>query len=105
MKVGVPREIAQGERRVALVPEAVARLDGFDVVVEQGAGIEAGFVDEAYVDAGAAIGDPWSADIVVKVGKPSAEEAGRILRIEPVSVRVRLSRARTLLRQRVTDGD
>jgi NAD(P) transhydrogenase subunit alpha len=74
----VPKERASGERRVALVPEAIGRLDGFDVVVESGAGVEAGFSDEAYVDAGAEIGDPWSAELVVKVEKPSAEETARL---------------------------
>ena len=63
---------------MALVPEAIGRLDGFDVVVESGAGVEAGFSDEAYVDVGAAIGDPWSAEVVAKVGKPSAEETARM---------------------------
>ena len=43
--------------------------------------------------------------VLVELLGMSAEEAGRVLRIEPVSVRVRLSRARTLLRQRATDGD
>ena len=78
MRVGVPKETAQGERRVALVPEAVARLSGFEVVVEPGAGTAAGFTDEAYREAGAALGDPWSADAVVKVAKPTAEEAARL---------------------------
>ncbi|MCW2963184.1 MAG: transhydrogenase subunit alpha [Actinomycetia bacterium] len=63
---------------MALVPEAIGRLDGFDVVVESGAGVEAGFSDESYVDVGAEIGDPWSAEIVVKVEKPSAEETARL---------------------------
>jgi NAD(P) transhydrogenase subunit alpha len=63
---------------VALVPEAIGRLDGFDVVVESGAGVEAGFSDEAYVDVGAEIGDPWSAELVVKVEKPSSEETARL---------------------------
>jgi NAD(P) transhydrogenase subunit alpha len=60
------------------VPDAIGRLDGFDVVIEPGAGVEAGFSDEAYVDAGAELGDPWSVDVVVKVDKPSAEEAARL---------------------------
>jgi H+-translocating NAD(P) transhydrogenase subunit alpha len=63
---------------VALVPEAIGRLDGFAVVIESGAGVEAGFSDEAYVDVGAEIGDPWSAELVVKVEKPNAEEAARL---------------------------
>jgi H+-translocating NAD(P) transhydrogenase subunit alpha len=78
MRVGVPKESAQGERRVALVPEAVARLGGFEVVVEPGAGEAAGFTDGAYREAGAVLGDPWAAEGVVKVGRPSAEEAGRL---------------------------
>jgi H+-translocating NAD(P) transhydrogenase subunit alpha len=78
VRVGVPKETAQGERRVGLVPDAVARLDGFDVVVEPGAGTEAGFDDGAFREAGASLGDPWDAAAVAKVAKPSAEEAGRL---------------------------
>ena len=63
---------------MALVPEVIGRLDGFDVVVESGAGVEAGFSDRAYVDVGAEIGDPWSAEVVVKVEKPSVEETARL---------------------------
>jgi H+-translocating NAD(P) transhydrogenase subunit alpha len=81
MKVGVPKEAVPGERRVALVPETVGRLgNGVDVVVEAGAGREAGFADDAYVEAGAAIGDPWSADVVVKVAAPTADETARLRR-------------------------
>jgi NAD(P) transhydrogenase subunit alpha len=79
MQVGVPKEAVPGERRVALVPETVGRLgEGVDVVVEAGAGAEAGFPDADYTDAGASIGDPWGADVVVKVAGPSAEEASRL---------------------------
>jgi NAD(P) transhydrogenase subunit alpha len=80
MRVGVPRESARGERRVALVPEIVRRLEGFEVAVERGAGAGAGFADEDYADAGAElVADPWSGvEAVVKVAKPSAEEAGRL---------------------------
>jgi NAD(P) transhydrogenase subunit alpha len=78
--VGVPKESAPGERRVALVPEAVTRLTnaGFEVVVEPGAGTAAAFTDEAYTEAGATLGDPWAADAVVKVQKPSADEIGKL---------------------------
>ncbi|MGH7701200.1 MAG: NAD(P)(+) transhydrogenase (Re/Si-specific) subunit alpha, partial [Gemmatimonadales bacterium] len=57
MKIGVPRESAPNERRVALVPDAVGRLvkGGFDVLVERGAGEGAAFPDEAYREAGAVI--------------------------------------------------
>ncbi len=81
MRIGVPRELEPGERRVALVPDAVARLKpaGFDVVVEPGAGAAASFPDNAYTEAGAAVsGAVWDADAVVKVRKPSAEEVARL---------------------------
>ncbi len=79
MRVGVPKETAAGERRVALVPETVPRLgEGVEVVVEAGAGSSAGFTDDAYREAGATVGDPWTAEIVVKVAAPSAEETGRL---------------------------
>jgi NAD(P) transhydrogenase subunit alpha len=79
MRVGVPKETAAGELRVALVPETVSRLgEGVEVVVEAGAGSSAGFADEAYREAGATIGDPWAAEIVVKVASPSPEEVSRL---------------------------
>ena len=78
MKVGVPKETAVNERRVALVPELVAKLDGIEVVVEQGAGTAASFTDDAFTEAGAAIGDPWAADLVAKVRKPSDDEVGKL---------------------------
>jgi len=81
VRIGVPRESATGERRVALVPEVVARLveAGHEVVVERGAGGAASFEDAAYEEAGAALGDSaWDADVVVKVQKPTAEEAARL---------------------------
>jgi proton-translocating NAD(P)+ transhydrogenase subunit alpha len=79
MHVGVPRECVAGERRVALVPETLAKLPaGVDVVVEREAGVEARFPDAAYEEAGATIGDPWSAEVVAKVAAPTAEEAGRL---------------------------
>src|SRR5436309_4575781 len=81
MRVGVPRESVPGERRVALVPEVVARLasGGFEVVVEREAGRAASFPDAGYEEAGASIGsDVYDADAVVKVQAPTAEEAGRL---------------------------
>ena len=79
MRVGVPKETSSGERRVALVPEALARLgDGVEVVVESGAGTAAGFPDEAFREAGATIGDPWDAEIVAKVATPSGDETARL---------------------------
>jgi NAD(P) transhydrogenase subunit alpha len=80
MKFGVPKETVVGERRVALVPDAVAKLmkDSHTVVVESGAGVAAGFPDEAYRTAGAALGDPWAAEVVCKVQKPSSGEVEKL---------------------------
>jgi H+-translocating NAD(P) transhydrogenase subunit alpha len=80
MKIGVPKETAAGERRVALVPEVVRKLTGKDheVVVEAGAAEGALLPDSAYTEAGATIGDPWDADVVVKVAPPNADEAAKI---------------------------
>src|SRR6476660_3209633 len=79
MRLGIPKESASGEQRVALVPETIGRLgEGIDVVVEAGAGDAASFSDEAYTEAGASIGDPWSAEVVAKVAPPSDEEATRL---------------------------
>jgi NAD(P) transhydrogenase subunit alpha len=80
MRVGVARETAPGERRVALVPETAGKLAaaGFEVVVEPGAGEAASFPDAAYTDAGATLGSPWEADVVVKVQKPDDAEAARL---------------------------
>jgi proton-translocating NAD(P)+ transhydrogenase subunit alpha len=80
VRVGIPRETTEGERRVALVPETVGKLaaNGFDLVVEPGAGDAASFPDAAYTEAGATLGDPWEADGVAKVRKPSADERERL---------------------------
>src|SRR5947207_2767567 len=81
MRIGVPRETAAGERRVALVPEVVGKLvpAGFDVLVQRGAGEAASFPDAAYEEAGARLVDDWAdTEAVVKVQKPSEEEAGRL---------------------------
>jgi NAD(P) transhydrogenase subunit alpha len=81
MKVGVPKETVDGERRVALVPEIVRKLTGkgFEVVVEPGAGEEAMLSDEAFEEAGAEISDAvWSADVVAKVAAPTDEEIAKL---------------------------
>ena len=82
MKVGIPREVAEGERRVGLVPETVGRLvkDGFEVLVESGAGRDYN-LDGAYEEAGASIAEGpekvyGEADIVVKVQSPAEDEIG-----------------------------
>lgn len=83
MIVGIVKETAPGERRVAATPDSVGKLKqlGFDVTVESGAGLQAGFADPAYVAAGAAIGDAattWNAPLVVKVRPPQDEEVARL---------------------------
>jgi NAD(P) transhydrogenase subunit alpha len=80
MRIGVPKETAAGERRVALVPEVVRKLKGKDheVVVESGAAAGALLPDEQFTEAGATIGDPWDADVVVKVAPPSADEVAKL---------------------------
>ena len=84
MKVGVAKETAPGERRVALVPEVLAKLTaaGLDVLVEQGAGAGAAIPDAAYQQAGATIASTVDlyrqADVIARVQKPSAAEAVRL---------------------------
>jgi H+-translocating NAD(P) transhydrogenase subunit alpha len=80
--VGVPRETAAGERRVALVPKVIEKLRtrGVEVVVEAGAGLGALIPDALYTAAGATIGDPWAADVIVKVALPTAEEIAKLHR-------------------------
>src|SRR5947209_4597792 len=82
VKVGVVAESGTDERRVALVPKAVASLvnSGLAVVVEAGAGEGALLPDGLYTEAGAGIGDAWAADIVVKVAPPTKEEVARLRR-------------------------
>ena len=72
--IGVVAESGADERRVALVPKAVTALvnSGAAVVVESGAGDRALLPDHLYTEAGATIGDAWSADVVVKVAPPSS---------------------------------
>src|SRR4051794_38507672 len=80
MRVGVPKETTAGERRVALVPDVIARLEGIDVRVERGAGIAAGFAGDAYGKGGAAVvDDAWrDVDPVTKVAPPPEDESGRL---------------------------
>src|SRR5688572_19200832 len=84
MLVAVVKEIAPGERRVAIVPEAVAKLTsaGHEVLVQSGAGDGASFPDSAYVDAGARIVDEdglyRDADVILRVQKPATSEVGRL---------------------------
>lgn len=75
MRIGIPREVKDGESRVALTPSAVSLLR--NVVVETGAGAGVGFADQDYVQAGAKLGDPWECELVVKVKELQAAEYAR----------------------------
>ena len=82
MRVGIPSEIAPGERRVAITPEAVRALVALsvDVGVESGAGLASGFADAAYEEAGASVEAAasalYAADLVLKVAPPCQREDG-----------------------------
>jgi NAD(P) transhydrogenase subunit alpha len=82
VRIGVPKEVLEGERRVGLVPETVARLlkEGFEVVVESGAGRDYN-LDENYEEAGATVVGEASevygvSDLIVKVASPTEDEVG-----------------------------
>jgi NAD(P) transhydrogenase subunit alpha len=84
MKIGVAKETAPGERRVALVPEALGKLKaaGLDILVERGAGAGSSFPDAEYEAAGATIvstNDLYrDADAILRVAKPSDKEIGKL---------------------------
>jgi len=85
VKIGTPKEISEGEARVAMTPESAGQLQklGHDCVIEAGAGEAAGFSDAAYTDAGVAVVKTaaalWkAADIVAKVRPPTETEAKRL---------------------------
>ncbi|MGD0981735.1 MAG: Re/Si-specific NAD(P)(+) transhydrogenase subunit alpha [Solirubrobacteraceae bacterium] len=83
MFVGVPKETAEGERRVALVPDVVRRLSGHgvEVLVEAGAGAGAMIPDGLYEEAGARVAgaaEVWAAPVVAKVAPPSSEEIAQL---------------------------
>jgi len=74
MRIGIPREVKDGECRVALTPHSVR---GLSVIVEPGAGAGVGFSDEEYVRNGATLGDPWECEVVAKVKEIQPAEFGR----------------------------
>jgi NAD(P) transhydrogenase subunit alpha len=84
MKVGVAKETAPGERRVALVPEALGKLQaaGLEILVESGAGAGSAYPDSAYADAGATVvptGKLYTeSDVILRVAKPSAAEVKQL---------------------------
>jgi NAD(P) transhydrogenase subunit alpha len=80
MRIGVPKETAAGEHRVALVPEVVGKLKakGLDVVVQSGAGADALLTDGAFAEAGATVSpdaaEIWGSDVVVTIAPPDPEQ-------------------------------
>jgi len=85
MRIGVPRETEEFERRVALTPDSITKLikAGHEVVVERGAGASAYFPDEQYLKVGATMADGFAATVagvhvVAKVQRPSLAEVAMI---------------------------
>ncbi len=82
MRIGIPRETYPGERRVAATPDTAARLkkQGFDVIIEAGAGLGAGLVDSSYGVMVAPDADAlWeAADLVLKIRPPSMDEVAHM---------------------------
>jgi NAD(P) transhydrogenase subunit alpha len=84
MRIGVPKETVDGERRVALVPDVVGSLrknEKLEVAVEAGSGEAAGHPDSQYEDAGAKIvaaEEAWGADVVLRVSPPTSAEIGNL---------------------------
>ncbi len=80
MRIGVPKETAAGEHRVALVPEVVSKLKskGLDVLVQTGAGADALLSDAAFVEAGARVTDDvsevWASEVVVTIAPPDPQQ-------------------------------
>jgi NAD(P) transhydrogenase subunit alpha len=113
MRIGVPKETGTGETRVALIPTLAASLrkDGYEILVERGAGAAAFINDEEYVKAGARILESASAlygetDIVLKVRPPDEHEAERLREgstyvgfLAPLAIPAVV---RTLVRRRIT---
>ena len=87
MRIGVPREIKNHEYRVGLIPSSALELvhHGHEVWIQQGAGLGAGLADADYLAAGAKIVETAdeifaSADMIVKVKEPQAEERRKLRR-------------------------
>ncbi len=108
MKIALCRESRAGETRVALTPDAVATLarDGWDVVVERGAGALAHFTDDAYAKAGATLADHAVGDVTLRVNPPTLDEVARLaegsLHLSFLSPLLNLDVVRAMNERRVT---
>jgi len=79
---GVPRETAEGEKRVAIVPESIPKIGQLSIVVERNAGAQAGFSDAIYTEVGARVVEDAKhlydeADLILKIQVPTVEEAAK----------------------------
>jgi alanine dehydrogenase len=110
MLIGIPREIKNHEYRVALTPEGARELiqSGHSVSIETGAGAAAGFGDEAYHAAGAAIvatpAEAYAADLVVKVKEPQPAEASMLRQGQLLFCYLHLAAAPKLARELMAKG-
>ena len=110
MHIGIPKEIKNHEYRVALTPEGARVLTeaGHRVSVETGAGTAAGFSDEAYCAAGAAIvatpAETWAADLVAKVKEPQAAEVKLLRQGQLLFCYLHLAAALDLARELMARG-
>ncbi|HWM36955.1 MAG TPA: alanine dehydrogenase, partial [Streptomyces sp.] len=101
VKVGIPREVKNNEFRVAITPAGAHELvrNGHQVVVERGAGVGSSIPDEEYVAAGATIlgsaDEVWAtADMLLKVKEPVAEEYGRLRKDQTLFTYLHLAASR-----------
>ena len=83
MDIGILKESARQERRVAITPNVISKIRklGHNVLVEKGLGLDANFFDSEYVEAGAVISDTsniWSCDIILRINKPHEDEVNKL---------------------------
>ncbi len=110
MRIGVPREIKDGERRVGMIPDGVRALAqaGHTVILERGAGAASGFSDAQYAAAGAMLaddaGDIWQCALIVKVKEVQRAEYGRLRAGTTVFGFSQLNRDPTLLAAVLASG-
>ena len=79
MDIGVLKEATPQEKRVAITPNIISKINklGYRVLVERGLGLDASFSDSEYQNSGAVVSDTddiWSCDIILKINKPSQDE-------------------------------
>ena len=83
MDIGILKESAHKERRVAVTPNVISKIRklGYNVLAEKGLGLDANFFDSEYVEAGAVISDTssiWSCNVILKINKPDEDEVDKL---------------------------